>query len=58
MAIPFGFWMFGYDTILHIPVVGFDLNLGWLIILVVPIAITSAANSANMLEGFNGLGAT
>ena len=33
------------------------LNLGVLTIVVIPLGVTSAANAANMLEGFNGLGA-
>lgn len=33
------------------------LNIGYLMVLVVAAGITSAANAANMLEGFNGLGA-
>jgi UDP-N-acetylglucosamine--dolichyl-phosphate N-acetylglucosaminephosphotransferase len=33
------------------------LNIGYLMVLVVAAGVTSAANAANMLEGFNGLGA-
>src|SRR3989441_6647649 len=33
------------------------LNIGIFMVLAVPIGVTSAANAANMLEGFNGLGA-
>src|SRR2546426_114470 len=33
------------------------LDIGILMVLVVPLGMTSAANAANMLEGFNGLGA-
>ena len=33
------------------------LDLGLLMVLAIPFGITSAANAANMLEGFNGLGA-
>jgi len=35
----------------------FNMDVGPLILLVVPLGITSAANATNMLEGFNGLGA-
>src|SRR5437870_6620275 len=33
------------------------VNLGLIIVLVVPLGVTSAANATNMLEGLNGLGA-
>src|SRR5207244_3108 len=33
------------------------LDIGILMALVVPLGVTSASNAANMLEGFNGLGA-
>jgi len=35
----------------------FGADIGLLMALAVPVGITSAANAANMLEGFNGLGA-
>ena len=35
----------------------FGTDIGLLMALAVPVGITSAANAANMLEGFNGLGA-
>jgi len=35
----------------------FGVDVGLLIALAVPVGVTSAANAANMLEGFNGLGA-
>ena len=54
-AIPFGFYMLSYDTTIRIPLL-FSVDVGWLMFLLVPLAITSAANSANMLEGLNGLG--
>lgn len=33
------------------------MDVGLLMVLAVPVGVTSAANAANMLEGFNGLGA-
>jgi len=33
------------------------LNIGIFMVIAVPVGVTSAANAANMLEGFNGLGA-
>jgi UDP-N-acetylglucosamine--dolichyl-phosphate N-acetylglucosaminephosphotransferase len=35
----------------------FGFNVGTLMVFLVPFGVTSAANAANMLEGFNGLGA-
>lgn len=35
----------------------FGIDIGLMMALAVPIGVTSAANTANMLEGFNGLGA-
>jgi UDP-N-acetylglucosamine--dolichyl-phosphate N-acetylglucosaminephosphotransferase len=34
-----------------------NVDIGLFMVLVVPLGVTSAANAANMLEGFNGLGA-
>ena len=42
------------DRFIAIPFVG-DLNVGVLIFVLVPLAITCASNATNMLEGFNGL---
>lgn len=39
---------------MFVPFFGF-IEFGYFMLLIVPIAITSATNSANMLEGFNGL---
>jgi len=43
-------------SMMFIPIIGY-IDFGSLMILMVPIGITCASNSANMLEGFNGLGA-
>ncbi len=51
-AIPLGGLVFASgDTIL------LSLDIGILMLLAVPVGVTCAANAANMLEGFNGLGA-
>jgi UDP-N-acetylglucosamine--dolichyl-phosphate N-acetylglucosaminephosphotransferase len=42
------------DTAINIPLIG-TIEIGFLMLLLVPFAITSAANVTNMLEGFNGL---
>lgn len=57
VAVPFALYMVTYDTTLRIPLLDLNLEVGWFMVVIVPIAITSAANSANMLEGLNGLGA-
>ena len=52
LALPFGAAVYAArDTYI------LGVDLGPVIVLAVPFAITSAANAANMLEGFNGLGA-
>jgi UDP-N-acetylglucosamine--dolichyl-phosphate N-acetylglucosaminephosphotransferase len=42
------------DTTLYLPLMG-QIDIGIVMILLIPLAITSAANVTNMLEGFNGL---
>ncbi len=51
-SLPLGITVF---TSLSTELLGFDIGL--LMILLVPLGVTSAANAANMLEGYNGLGA-
>ena len=52
LALPLGAVVFsGKNTVL------LGLDIGVLMALVVPLGVTSASNAANMLEGFNGLGA-
>ena len=52
LALPLGAVVFsGKNTVL----LGWDI--GVLMAIVVPLGVTSASNAANMLEGFNGLGA-
>ena len=53
IAIPFG--LAADFTTIRIPFYG-PVDFGPLMVLIIPIGITAAANSANMLEGFNGLG--
>ncbi len=46
------------DHVLHIPFIG-PVNFGiWYPLVIIPIAITGAANATNMLAGFNGLQAS
>jgi UDP-N-acetylglucosamine--dolichyl-phosphate N-acetylglucosaminephosphotransferase len=52
LAMPLGAAL---NPSLYIPFIG-EVDLGPLMILAAPFAITCAANAANMLEGFNGLG--
>jgi len=52
IAMPLGHYV---DQVIIFPIIG-GVNFGWGIYLIVPLSITCAANSANMLEGFNGLG--
>jgi UDP-N-acetylglucosamine--dolichyl-phosphate N-acetylglucosaminephosphotransferase len=47
----------GVATVVSGNTVLLGLNIGYLMVLVVATGVTSAANAANMLEGFNGLGA-
>lgn len=53
IAIPFG--LAADFTTIRIPFIG-PVDFGPLMVLIIPVGITAAANSANMLEGFNGLG--
>jgi len=52
LALPLGAAVFSSGDVYFL-----GLNIGLLMVLVVPLGVTSAANAANMLEGFNGLGA-
>jgi UDP-N-acetylglucosamine--dolichyl-phosphate N-acetylglucosaminephosphotransferase len=52
LAIPLGATL---DTSVYIPHLG-EIELGPLMMLAAPFAVTCAANAGNMLEGFNGLG--
>ena len=54
LAIPLGAAL---NPIIYIPFAG-EVDFGLLIIVFAPFAVTCAANAGNMLEGFNGLGAT
>ena len=53
-AIPMAYYMVAEPV--NIPVLG-PLFLGYGMLIIVPFMMTAAANAANMLEGFNGLGA-
>jgi len=53
IALPLGNYI---PKIVTFPLVG-DINFGVGIFIIVPLSVTCAANSTNMLEGFNGLGA-
>jgi UDP-N-acetylglucosamine--dolichyl-phosphate N-acetylglucosaminephosphotransferase len=53
-AIPMAYYM--VSTPITLPFVG-PVVFGFLMLLLVPFMMTAAANAANMLEGFNGLGA-
>lgn len=52
LALPLGATL---ESSIHLPFVGL-IDLGPLMILAAPFAVTCAANAGNMLEGFNGLG--
>jgi UDP-N-acetylglucosamine--dolichyl-phosphate N-acetylglucosaminephosphotransferase len=52
LAIPLGATL---DSTLNLPLFG-EVEVGFLMILAAPFAVTCAANAGNMLEGFNGLG--
>lgn len=52
IAMPLGHYV---SQIVTFPVIG-GVDFGIAIYLIAPLAVTCAANSANMLEGFNGLG--
>jgi len=58
--LPFFFGLpLGYvvaDSFINIPFDG-QIEMGYLMLLLVPLAITCAANATNMLEGFNGMSA-
>jgi len=61
LSLPFGYLLYQMSmdsapglSILILPYLG-RVELGWLLILVVPLGITCAANATNMLEGLNGL---
>ncbi|MBN1677635.1 MAG: hypothetical protein JW880_03775 [Candidatus Thermoplasmatota archaeon] len=57
IALPFAFTVDPHFVLPHVPIVGsVDINLGILMPLSAAFAVTCAANAANMLEGFNGLG--
>ena len=51
-ALPLGFFV---SSDMNLPFFG-DVDFGLAILFIVPFGITCAANSMNMLEGFNGLG--
>jgi UDP-N-acetylglucosamine--dolichyl-phosphate N-acetylglucosaminephosphotransferase len=51
LAVPLGAVVYASGDVTLLGV-----NLGFLMVLAVPLGVTSAANVANMLEGFNGLG--
>jgi len=51
-AIPLGIYV---SEIMYFPIFG-EINFGPLMFFLVPLGVTCAANSTNMLEGFNGLG--
>ena len=53
-AFPLSYYMI--DETITLPIVG-SIHFGLLMIIIIPFMITSAANSMNMLDGFNGLGA-
>lgn len=52
-TLPFGIQMVGES----LNIFSFHISQPVFVLLVVPFGVTSAANAANMLEGFNGLGA-
>src|SRR5947209_17774999 len=52
LALPLGAVVYSAKTTVLL-----GLDIGILMALVVPLGVTSASNAANMLEGFNGLGA-
>ncbi len=51
-ALPLGFFT---NSVMFLPYFG-EYDFGYLMLFLVPFAITCASNSTNMLEGFNGLG--
>tara|TARA_B100000029_G_scaffold509450_1_gene598660 strand:+ start:929 stop:1921 length:993 start_codon:yes stop_codon:yes gene_type:complete len=50
-ALPLGFFV---SSVMLLPIVG-KYDFGFMMLFLVPFAITCASNSTNMLEGFNGL---
>lgn len=52
ISAPLGHYV---NSVVVFPIIG-GIDLGYGIYFIVPLAITCAANSMNMLEGFNGLG--
>ncbi len=57
IALPFGFAVDPHFVLPHVPIIGsVNINFGILMPLIAAFAVTCAANAANMLEGFNGLG--
>lgn len=51
-ALPLGIYV---SRELSLPIFG-NVNFGYFMLFLIPLGVTCAANSANMLEGFNGLG--
>jgi UDP-N-acetylglucosamine--dolichyl-phosphate N-acetylglucosaminephosphotransferase len=57
IALPFGVAVDPHFVLPHVPLIGsVDVNFGILMPIMAAFAVTCAANAANMLEGFNGLG--
>jgi len=57
IALPFAFTVDPHFVLPHVPGIGsVDINFGILMPIFAAFAVTCAANAANMLEGFNGLG--
>ena len=57
IALPFGVAADPHFVLPHVPIVGsIDIDFGMWMPLIAAFAVTCAANAANMLEGFNGLG--
>ena len=52
LALPLGAAL---TPVIYLPFIG-EIDLGALMIIAAPFAVTCAANAGNMLEGFNGLG--
>jgi len=50
-ALPLGTFI---SSSMKFPIIGF-VDFGFLMLIIVPVAVTCASNSVNMLEGFNGL---
>ncbi len=57
IALPFAFTVDPHFVLPHVPLIGsVDIDFGILMPIFAAFAVTCAANAANMLEGFNGLG--